>query len=606
MSMLVCHNEKMGKSDIRGMEIHNNRESEHSKNDDINKSKTHLNYDLAEEWRNGRSYTETFKDCMKEGYTQGKTLRKDAVCLCSVLVSSDKEFFENLPKEEQDRFFKASYDYLAEQMGRKNIIAGSVHLDEKTPHLHFQFVPLTEDGRLCAKEVVGQKALRNLQRNMPKELQRAGFTIEAGQTREEKVRHKDTYQWKEEQLKIKEKELAAKEITLADKEQELASKEADLNMRFVQEKKISMSQHEVERFSSNAKELTDWLNRPKGAVEVPKEDIDRLTATARAGAVALEENHKLNTEVDRLRSGNKDLREEKLSLEVENTNLKEKVRDNEKMLKHPRVAEKIFEVQNPHIATFRNLKKEAGIHEFVNYGDTTPKYEEVAYQMQKKGFGRDLIQEALRQDLDRDKTYNVMSAADNRFTQERAAAEAAERAAAQKAAAEQARQAQLKALEMRKEKISKNPTYTKYLGYIKQGYNPTSAAYLLMKKDRISEGTTRATVKYMCGDSEKYASKVMKLAKEYKPTTEQGKTVSRASSGGVGGGSSAALQRDTANLFNKIDNLLNSKVTAVPLAISMETGDKSIDWDALTPDQVQDKVRELAIERESHEMSFGR
>ena len=30
-------------------------------------------------------------------------------------------------------------------------------MDEKTPHLHMTFVPITEDGRLCAKEIIGNK-----------------------------------------------------------------------------------------------------------------------------------------------------------------------------------------------------------------------------------------------------------------------------------------------------------------------------------------------------------------------------------------------------------------------------------------------------------------
>ena len=31
-------------------------------------------------------------------------------------------------------------------------------MDEKTPHLHLTFVPLTEDNRLCAKEIIGNRA----------------------------------------------------------------------------------------------------------------------------------------------------------------------------------------------------------------------------------------------------------------------------------------------------------------------------------------------------------------------------------------------------------------------------------------------------------------
>ena len=33
-----------------------------------------------------------------------------------------------------------------------------VHMDEKMPHLHLVFVPLTEDNRLCVKEIIGNRA----------------------------------------------------------------------------------------------------------------------------------------------------------------------------------------------------------------------------------------------------------------------------------------------------------------------------------------------------------------------------------------------------------------------------------------------------------------
>ena len=36
-------------------------------------------------------------------------------------------------------------------------ISAVVHMDEKTPHMHLCFVPLTEDGRLSAKDIMGNK-----------------------------------------------------------------------------------------------------------------------------------------------------------------------------------------------------------------------------------------------------------------------------------------------------------------------------------------------------------------------------------------------------------------------------------------------------------------
>ena len=38
------------------------------------------------------------------------------------------------------------------------IFSAVVHLDEKTPHLHLCFVPLTTDNRLTAKEILGNRA----------------------------------------------------------------------------------------------------------------------------------------------------------------------------------------------------------------------------------------------------------------------------------------------------------------------------------------------------------------------------------------------------------------------------------------------------------------
>ena len=47
--------------------------------------------------------------------------------------------------------------FFEKKIGRENIISAVVHMDEKTPHLHMTFVPITEDGRLCAKEIIGNK-----------------------------------------------------------------------------------------------------------------------------------------------------------------------------------------------------------------------------------------------------------------------------------------------------------------------------------------------------------------------------------------------------------------------------------------------------------------
>ena len=47
---------------------------------------------------------------------------------------------------------------MEKKVGRGNIFSAVVHMDEKTPHLHLCFTPITEDGRLSAKEILGNRA----------------------------------------------------------------------------------------------------------------------------------------------------------------------------------------------------------------------------------------------------------------------------------------------------------------------------------------------------------------------------------------------------------------------------------------------------------------
>ena len=56
-------------------------------------------------------------------------------------------FFSRISEQEQRQFFLDCFEFAAQRYGRENIIAATVHLDEATPHLHLDFVPLTSDGR---------------------------------------------------------------------------------------------------------------------------------------------------------------------------------------------------------------------------------------------------------------------------------------------------------------------------------------------------------------------------------------------------------------------------------------------------------------------------
>lgn len=58
---------------------------------------------------------------------------------------------------EMPEYFNRAFEFLKERVGEENIISAVVHMDEKTPHMHLCFVPLTKDKRLSAKEILGNK-----------------------------------------------------------------------------------------------------------------------------------------------------------------------------------------------------------------------------------------------------------------------------------------------------------------------------------------------------------------------------------------------------------------------------------------------------------------
>ncbi len=67
---------------------------------------------------------------------------------------------------EIEQWAKDVYGFVCREFGEKNIASFIVHLDETGPHAHCVFVPLTADGRLCSKEVIGGKTKSEAQRHM--------------------------------------------------------------------------------------------------------------------------------------------------------------------------------------------------------------------------------------------------------------------------------------------------------------------------------------------------------------------------------------------------------------------------------------------------------
>jgi len=207
----------MGKftgGNVGGLQKHNQRENKNYGNENIDISKSHLNYDLQNQEH--IKYSSKVKEIIKENRVSDKAVRKDAIVYVDTVVGSDKEFFNKLSPEDTRRFFEQSYEYLQRKVGEKNVVSAVVHMDETkgvggSPHMHFSFVPMNEDGTLSAKKKINRNFLREVQDEFPKYLKSKGFDIERGMENSTK-KHLEPLEFKKQELK--------KDIEKAKQEQE--------------------------------------------------------------------------------------------------------------------------------------------------------------------------------------------------------------------------------------------------------------------------------------------------------------------------------------------------------------------------------------------------
>ena len=138
--------------EISNIESHNERTKEnYVSNPDIDKSRSHLNFHLITPEQKYRAEAE------RQIKEVGCRTRSDSVRVVEALVTATPEFFKGKKKDEIKAYFQEALNFIREHQDPKTIISAVVHMDEKTPHMHLSFVPLTADGRLSAKEIVGNK-----------------------------------------------------------------------------------------------------------------------------------------------------------------------------------------------------------------------------------------------------------------------------------------------------------------------------------------------------------------------------------------------------------------------------------------------------------------
>ena len=153
MAYAILRFQKAKSGGLAGRNRHHERKKEEYKsNPDIDKQRSQENYHLVEP-------AGTYKEmCDARIKAAGARTRSDSVLMVDTLLTVSPEYLEKMNRNEQRQFFERAAAFLFEKVGKENVISAVVHMDERNPHMHLCFVPLTSDGHLSAKKILGNRA----------------------------------------------------------------------------------------------------------------------------------------------------------------------------------------------------------------------------------------------------------------------------------------------------------------------------------------------------------------------------------------------------------------------------------------------------------------
>lgn len=229
-STLAMHITKH-KNGTRGQQRHNERkEGQKHRNRNIDPTRTKDNVWLTPD--DGKTFNERIESILEENYTGKRKVRSTAVRMCEITVQIGGDLAENGTEEEQVEALKQAFEELRDQYGEKNIVSAVIHVDETTPHLHFDFVPITPKGGLSAREVVGDRAqMRKTQARFLEAMQQRVPSAKFERKKDNQFNglEQKTFEKMTAALKAKEAEVWDREDEVEDREIKVEKQENQLN-----------------------------------------------------------------------------------------------------------------------------------------------------------------------------------------------------------------------------------------------------------------------------------------------------------------------------------------------------------------------------------------
>lgn len=144
----IMRTEKRKRTDITGIQKENTRTATEY-NNKVSPGMDVFNVVLKES-------NNWLQDINNEIKAAGAKARSNSVLALDTIYTASPTFFQGKTNQQNDDFFKDCLQFHQEHFG--HIISAVIHYDETTPHLHVVSVPLTKDGRLSARDVIGNKS----------------------------------------------------------------------------------------------------------------------------------------------------------------------------------------------------------------------------------------------------------------------------------------------------------------------------------------------------------------------------------------------------------------------------------------------------------------
>lgn len=166
----IMRTEKRKRTDITGIQKENTRTATEY-NNKVSPGMDVFNVVLKES-------NNWLQDIDNEIKAAGAKTRSNSVLALDTIYTASPDFFTGRNNAENDKFFRDCLKFHESHFG--HIISAVVHYDETTPHLHIISVPLTKDGRLSARDVIGNKAKMSKTQDAFFEQVGKGYGLERG------------------------------------------------------------------------------------------------------------------------------------------------------------------------------------------------------------------------------------------------------------------------------------------------------------------------------------------------------------------------------------------------------------------------------------------